>query len=278
MLEIINLNLMVTRNCNLNCAHCMRGDSVNEDIKDDVLDLIFKPGMVIQHLQLNGGEVFSKPTILKKVIDIIIKKRVILECVTIPTNGTLYTSEIEKELNRLNSYLVLCQLFTGIFLKRYINIDLSKDEYHDMEMSRIKEQNPETFRTYMENINKLRSSKYFNGFRGYDKLINAGKAITLNAEKYSPDFYPIFYSEDYTSIGKVMIVSTIGIDINGTVCNTCGEMPPKGKAIYGSILNQNLEAIIKNIGIKCQNEEELMFRYQDYVQSIINKRICQKLK
>lgn len=63
MYNILNLNLMITRNCNISCKHCLRGDAENESISDEVLKVIFKPGTVIQHLQLNGGEVFSRPDV-----------------------------------------------------------------------------------------------------------------------------------------------------------------------------------------------------------------------
>ena len=96
MIMMVNLNLIVTRNCNLKCAHCLRGDSVNEDISDVVLNEILKPKTIIQLLQLNGGEVFSRPEVLKKVIDIIIKNKVLINTVVIPSNGTLFTPEIEK--------------------------------------------------------------------------------------------------------------------------------------------------------------------------------------
>lgn len=69
------VNLMVTRNCNLKCKHCLGGKPTNQDISDNVRNKIFKSGTIIQLLQLNGGTV------------------------SIPSNGTLFTPRIEIELD-----------------------------------------------------------------------------------------------------------------------------------------------------------------------------------
>lgn len=270
MLDIINLNLMITRNCNLACAHCMRGEAANEDITDEVLEKVFKPNMIIHLLQLNGGEVFSRPQLLTKIIDTIIRKRVILECVNIPTNGTLYTEKIEKELDRLNSYLVMCNMMTGTVATKCVNIDLSDDKYHGMELSRIKETNLELYMEYIRNIDRLRRSKYYAGLRTMFKLINAGRATSLDEPKSPVEFYPVFFFEEYTPIGKIMSISNVGIDINGTVCNTCGEMPPKKEAIYGNIFEENIENIIKRAGIGCASENDMIRKYQGYVLQTVN--------
>ena len=88
---LANLNLMITKNCNFKCRQCLRGDSENLDISNDTLNNIFRPNTVIFHLELNGGEVFSKPDLLRNIIDIIIKNRVLILEVSIPTNGSLIT-------------------------------------------------------------------------------------------------------------------------------------------------------------------------------------------
>ena len=262
---LINLNLMLTRSCNLKCAHCLRGEAANEVISKDVLNTIFKPGLAIQNLQLNGGEVFSKPDILSLVIDIIIKNRVMINNVNIPTNGTLYTESIEKELDRLNEYVTLCNLLMGELRPINIEVDLSDDKYHRAELQKLKETDIELYNTYNSNINRLLKSKYFSFLKPVIKLVDAGRATELDEQKVAPECYPIYYCETETPNGILFEASNLGIDVNGYICNTCGEMPPRTENIYGNCLENDISTIIKKVGIKCTNEDDLLTQYQSYV-------------
>lgn len=277
MLIIVNLNLMVTRNCNFRCAHCLRGESANESISDEVLEKIFQKGTVIQLLELNGGEVFSQPQILKKIIDTIIKNRVLISHVNIPTNGTLYSPIIAKELDRLNNYIIMCDILSGLRPNSInIEVDISKDPYHMSEIKRIEKSDPELYKKYMINMGALLSSKYFSGPRIYPKLIKTGRAKKLPEATTAPSSYPMYYFENHTPFGSILQVNTVGVDIKGTICNTCSEMPPKGLNIYGNILTEKLEDIIKRVGIRLANEQEFEIKYtaetQETLREIINSR------
>lgn len=52
--------------------------------------------MIIEHLQLNGGEVFTRPQLLTKIIDTIIRKRVILGCASEPEMVQKYQRYIRQ--------------------------------------------------------------------------------------------------------------------------------------------------------------------------------------
>lgn len=277
MVIIVNLNLMVTRNCNLKCAHCLRGESANEDISQEALDKIFKKGTVIQLLELNGGEVFSKPDVLKRVIDTIIKNGVIVSHVNIPTNGTLYLPRIERELTRLNEYVIACNLFSGKIPDLInVEVDISKDPYHTAELKEIEKANPELFNFYLINIGHLLDSKFYSGPRKYPKLIKAGRAKDLEEATAEPSCYPIYYFETKLPIGQLTQVNNVGVDINGTVCNTCGEMPPKGNNVYGSLLTEDLESIIKRVGTRCASDNEFHERYMTEIRETMKE--MQKVK
>ena len=51
-----NLSLELTRKCNLNCRHCMRGESQNLTMDDEVIERIFKDINGVYSLQFGGGE------------------------------------------------------------------------------------------------------------------------------------------------------------------------------------------------------------------------------
>lgn len=277
MIIIVNLNLMVTRNCNLKCAHCLRGESANEDISQEALEKIFKKGTVIQLLELNGGEVFSKPDVLKRVIDTIIKNRVIVSHVNIPTNGTLYLPRIEKELTRLNEYIIYCNLLSGKIPElKNVEVNISQDPYHAAELKELEKSNPELLNFYLLNIRHLIESKFYFGPRKYYKLIKSGRAKNLEEATTEPTCYPIYYFETRLPIGQLTQVNIVGVDINGTVCNTCGEMPPTGKNVYGSLLTEDLETIIKRVGKRCESDDEFYERYMAEIRETMKE--AQKVK
>ena len=55
-LYIQNLALIVTEQCNLNCAHCLRGGCSNKKMSDDVIEATLNQVAAIDTLHLCGGE------------------------------------------------------------------------------------------------------------------------------------------------------------------------------------------------------------------------------
>ena len=108
MLYIHNLELIVTKNCNLACRHCMRGESENKEMNLSLLHRLFKRKMHIETLYLNGGEVFYNPKVLSDTINEIIKNNILLNGIVITTNGTLYTGEIICILKKALDYIEEC--------------------------------------------------------------------------------------------------------------------------------------------------------------------------
>lgn len=251
MIILANLNLIITKYCNFNCRHCMRGDSQNQDISDKTLNNIFKPNTVILHLELNGGEVFSKPDLLRKIINIIIANRVLVLEVSIPTNGTLFTEEILGIINRLNSYVIFCNIIRGYSKKVGVNIDLSKDEYHYWELKRFFETNISLYKYYLSNIKRLISSKYFSGYKTYRKLVNIGRAKNINHNKVEyviPDIY-YYCSEDKT------FINYLEIDEMGNVISKLGLV---------NVNDFDINSIIREAGTPCFSLKEFNDAYHNF--------------
>ncbi len=82
MLNIVNLSLEVTKRCNFKCRHCLRVEAREEDL--NVINKIFKRGVIVQNLEFTGGEVFIVPDLFHKIVDRIISSGAIV------TNGTYY--------------------------------------------------------------------------------------------------------------------------------------------------------------------------------------------
>lgn len=80
----------VTRRCNMSCAHCMRGDPQDIDIKDDYLTKFFNgiKNYHIKHLTITGGEPSLVPEKIKKIFYLIKENKIKIDELHITTNGT----------------------------------------------------------------------------------------------------------------------------------------------------------------------------------------------
>lgn len=243
----------------------MRGDATNESVTDEVLRKIFEPGTVIQHLQLNGGEVFSKPDILANIINTIIKNRVRIAILEIITNGTLFTPEVEALIDRIDYYLQFTNNTTKQFAYAGVVVRLSYDKWHLGELKRINHENPSLYYRYASNIERLTQTRYFGGMNEVKVLANAGRAKALDEPKVPPLRITMFYSKKISPLGDVINISNLGVDIDGTICNTCGEMPPLPYSVYGNLLTENITDILTRCGVECHSEDEMFSRYQNEV-------------
>lgn len=115
---IINsLGINITKNCNLNCAHCLCGNAKNECMTKDVIKNAFKGIERIDELYLTGGEPFLRPDIIYMVIDELKKQNIEVKSILLTTNGTIFDDEVKQ---------MLISIFDGV--DGYITV--SKDKYH----------------------------------------------------------------------------------------------------------------------------------------------------
>ncbi len=59
-----NLMLEVTRKCNMQCAHCMRGEQEDSSLSSNTIEKIFSQTSKIKHLTLTGGEPSLEPDVI----------------------------------------------------------------------------------------------------------------------------------------------------------------------------------------------------------------------
>lgn len=69
MIELGHLAIEVTRNCNMYCAHCLRGDPENAAASIDLLDRLFSQVSHVEHLLLTGGEPSMRSDILHSLVE-----------------------------------------------------------------------------------------------------------------------------------------------------------------------------------------------------------------
>lgn len=121
----------VTRRCNQNCAHCLKGKSQNIDLETEMIDRLFRSDdhkiTEMRHFSMTGGEPTLVPNVIEYLIDTMIKLDVsVTEHVIFLTNGLIYDEKIIRAINRMMDHLSKkknCQNVQLVF-------ELSNDQFH----------------------------------------------------------------------------------------------------------------------------------------------------
>ena len=149
-LNVRTLLLELTRECNLECKHCFRGNSQNVYMDLDIIDYIFNNVCRINEFLLTGGEPFLAKEQLKRITDNIMKDRTNISKLIIVTNGTIMSFDIVGMLLQIKK-------------RTDLEIRLSNDIFHSME---IEDKGLKEIRE--KNIDLLK--EYFNVTIPYDKV------------------------------------------------------------------------------------------------------------
>lgn len=116
-LNVKTLLLELTRNCNLECKHCFRGDSQNTYMDLSIIDYIFDNVCRINEFLITGGEPFLAKAQLEQITKNIMKDRTNVGKVVIVTNGTILSFDILGMLHQINK-------------RTNLEIRLSNDIFH----------------------------------------------------------------------------------------------------------------------------------------------------
>ena len=121
-MEIISLVLEVTRRCNMQCGHCLRGDAQNLDMSDEIIDRLLNMTDVIGEVTFTGGE----PSLNVHAIRYFFERAQQLGKMPLSfyvvTNGRANQLELAVEL--LKAYALMEE-------SEYCGVALSVDEWHD---------------------------------------------------------------------------------------------------------------------------------------------------
>lgn len=139
-IDVYELIFEITRFCNLDCVHCLRGDSETKYMSTETIDTTFSSIASIENLVLSGGEPLVAIKQLNDVADSIIKHGTKIENIIIITNGTVLGDNVINALARLKP---LCDKFA---------IKVSSDKFHLMSIDRkgLQEKRDENFKVLNE--------------------------------------------------------------------------------------------------------------------------------
>ena len=250
-LNIRTLLLELTRQCNLSCAHCFRGEIENKYMSCEIIEKLFKNVSRVNTLLLTGGEPLLAKDQLRKIADIINKDMMNIEDLIIVTNGTVLSDEI------INIFFILKE-------KTNFQIRISSDKFHLLELKKknleyIKNKNIALLKQYFDVTEMTPDEKvYVIDKRGkaqnltqedLDAINNYGDTKTKYI--FGNDKLLKKYDETYsvpTIIDENVVDGSLNIDVFGNITPTYYSFEDEGNNIYSNIRgNKTLKKAITNI-------------------------------
>lgn len=245
-LRIQNLALIITEQCNLNCAHCLRGGCSDKVMSDEVIKKTLDQFDFIGNLTICGGEPTLALDRIVKIFDYIVENKIFVGNVTFTINGTNYSEDFLRLLGYIEPYL---EFDKSSLSPAYFGI--SFDKFHLDEVRRLNMEEE-----WIENIKRYSESKHFYDLRRIErKLFREGNAVNLDPNLTVPlrpmPIYMSYYKKGLFNIpkfdmngGKCFIGPLITVNVDGTVTE-CDASLEHQRTIYnyGSIFDKSIEEI-----------------------------------
>lgn len=123
-MNIRSLVVEVTRKCNISCAHCLRGNASNMDMKKEYIDSLLNQVKYISDLTFSGGEPSLNVPIMEYFLEQCKVKKIGIGGFYIATNG-MKISE---------SFVMFClKMYSYCDSRESCCVELSNDIYHKKE-------------------------------------------------------------------------------------------------------------------------------------------------
>lgn len=225
----------VTRKCNMNCKHCLRGCAENINMGYKTIDKIFEDIDSIYALMFTGGEPLLALHQMRYIINKILEKKISLGMAWFKTNGTIYNENICTYFNKLYQIVEdpTCTC-----------IDFSMDQYHDKKKQK-------TFQLWEKLSDKYEfirvKENYQNKYKNINSLIRTGRAKRLpkNHTKYQKASFSsgwiTFEVDNWDHLDNMVYVSA-----NGNVITDCNlSFKDVDKYSFGNVNEKPLKNIIE---------------------------------
>lgn len=123
---INDLIIEVTRRCNMQCPHCLRGDAENIDMDIKYVDILFSKIDRVSSLTFTGGEPSLVPHIINQILDLAEKHNVYIDRFYLVTNGKKISMEFIQVLLRMYEMVI-----DNSGDEDYLLVNYSNDCYHN---------------------------------------------------------------------------------------------------------------------------------------------------
>lgn len=256
-MELMNLGFNITKQCNLDCAHCLCGEPKNEFITKEVVDCALVGMEKVGEIYLTGGEPFLKPDLIYMTSEELKSKKVDVKGISITTNATIFNQDIKD---------ALLYLFDGVADPRvFVSMDRFHKEAAYRYLKKIGINENDFSRIYEGFIKRLSDFCMENNInfatRDIGKIICMGRAKDLDSIKADNKIHALgnYHPRDH------LYWDNITIDTTGHVLRCDYENDEVETLSIGNVLDKNLESIIydkcvlelRKLGIKYTDPEVL---------------------
>ncbi len=223
-MELDKLYLEVTRMCNLECEHCLRGDGEKKFMDPETIVNILNNVKKIDKLLITGGEPLIAIRQIRVIIQMIKERHIEVGRVLLITNSTIMSENVLAVLRELSNVAPL-------------ELKLSFDMFHNIELNRLNLL--EKRRANAEIFKREFGAKDYGSIEDkdvkYGRLIESkGRALNLTPERLqeingmsrvryqlSSDlgitYGPLYYFDMCIEEEKNKIDGTIYIDTDGNI-------------------------------------------------------------
>lgn len=250
--KFLRLFIEITRKCNLECPHCMRGNAQELTITPEIINTLFSQVTEISDLSLSGGETMLELDTFEYLVKAIDKHNVKVGRISFVTNGTILNERVIQILSD----------FTTNNSERIAEFAISDDDFHS---SREHAKEAYEFYTALANgkiriilnsergeVNKIKKSKEYSlihsgralGFIANNRTFNGLSVVSRVTEN---DIRPHRIKIENNTIHCVLQLSAngnIGFDANVSYGNA-------DNLSFGNILQDSLHDILTRHNASC---------------------------
>ena len=239
-LSVDRISFATTRKCNLECAHCFRGDAQKEDMVETVPETALSAFSTVGSIDVTGGEPLIVTRSLEQLHNAIRDTKTKFNKLNIITNGTVYN---KKAFEILESIGGMAQSGGGV------SVGISDNIWTDEAIKKIgytKEQ-------IIENMNKLKQAFPSFDVHRHDRVrvpVYGGRAKgKMNGGiEFRGRETGISFSDGLTENGDFLL-DNLYLDTRGNVVQRYLDYNDSDKENYGNILDTRLQDILIKHGV-----------------------------
>lgn len=219
-LIIKDLIFEVTRKCNMECDHCLRGYAQNIDISDYIIDATLEQINEICCITFSGGEPTLNVDAIEYTLETLKRNSLDIACFYVVTNGLLYSP---KFVLALLEYAAYC------YEPEMAGLSVSLDQFHaDIPL---------------ENLKKYKMLSFYRNDREknikWEHIINEGFASENNIGQRQVEPKKEFFFDLYDD---VLMIEELYINAKGDILGSCDcSYETQKKYKLGNVLERPLK-------------------------------------
>ena len=215
--HVTNLILEVTRRCNMNCAHCLRGNAKAVDMSPEVLKATMGHIDSICDITFTGGEPSLNLPIIAKTLEICKSRHMNVSSVFIATNGLANVDCLLKICDKWHEYMTCPEIGNDKLISPYEYPHLFQHNEDDEGFGMQLALSSDRFHAPIpaSHVLKLKSRTYFSTVKMFEDndrhVLSRGRGIVIPDAIDRPiqeDLYFDEYDENVTSIEELYVTAT----------------------------------------------------------------------